>query len=670
MNTRLICFGLLFLAAVSLHGQTNDGRTLALEGVYDHGVVLLRWVTGSPVVWDLLRREGVPLTRQESREKDPGLVPGAPLRVWSEEQWQAAAKKEAAAAQVLGLLREVGKEHKDLSDYAKADLEQNTLTSLALLAEFNFDVAQGLALAYKDAKVDTGKVYRYVIEIRDPVHGDTLTAECYVNTSMQLPLIPVTGVKATEGDGYIDLSWDRVGLHSGFFVERREAGAGEWKRLNIAPRLYASNFKEVKLYRDSVANNRRYEYRVLGTDGFGRVSEPSDVVSVSGRDLTPPAPPGNVQWKKKDKGVMITWTPPRRVPDLAGYVMLRSKNPDQDYEPIHKELLAPTVTSYYDVLPKSGTYFYRLVSSDTAGNLSPMSVRAMAVVDDTIAASAPTGLIASADTNGIIHLRWKHVREEDVAGYRLYRMIKGGKNPEFVPLTGVVQTDTVYHDTLQVNVRDRFTYRVRSVDFAGNYSVPSAAVGISLPDRLPPVPPVFQDYSVKDRLVHLRYVSASKDVARYEIRRTLLASNIIERKITTKTTSWTDSSARHGNEYRYEVLAIDSAGNVSEPSKAVMIKPFWKVELKTPAAPIVALHPKMKKAVTVSWQYPEAQSYSAIVFRKKDDGAYFQLSPLLTASNFTDSSAAGPARYEYALRFYVREQGGTEMSAPAKIAVP
>ena len=188
---------------------------------------------------------------------------------------------------------------------------------------------------------------------------------------------------------------------------------------------------------------------------------------------------------------------------------------------------------------------------------------------------------------------------------------------------------TVFTDTLLATARDRSVYRVRSVDFAGNYSAPGAPVGVTLPDRLPPVVPTFLGNEVAGGRVHLRFASPSADVAAYEIRRTpqgAASADVTERSTTGE---WTDRGAKHGIEYRYQIVAIDSAGNRSVPSRPLVVKPYWKEEIPAPPGPALAVSAGPKTAVSVSWHVPEGGQYSAIVFRRKGEGAFLQLSPLL-----------------------------------------
>lgn len=659
---------MMLLAAASFLIAQEGERGLAMQGIYSDGAIRLRWASGSPVTWRLIRAEGITLTRQSAEDSLPVVINGAPLRVWTEEEWHARSAGLPAAVQVATLLRDNEKDRQGLTEWADADLEQNKLTSLLLMAEFNFEVAQGLALAYRDSNVVAGQIYRYEISLQDPVHGDTLRAETFVRAGEETPLAAPTGLKAESKDRHIELWWNRTPVHSGYLVERRLKGETEWKRLTQPPLIFGDNYPNQALYSDSVLNDRIIEYHVIGIDPFGRESEPSMVVEAAARDLTPPQPPYDLKWELTKKGVKVTWSNPSPEPDLAGYGVLRSTNPDEDYLPVHPKLLPPSATSYVDTVPGPGTYFYRLISSDTAGNLSAMSVRAMAIVEDTIAPPAPEGLTATADTTGVIRLRWRHQPEDDVKGYRVYRMVIGGSKPEFVPITPGAMPDSSFTDTLLATVRDRFFYRVRTVDFAGNYSEPGEAVGVQFPDVLPPAPPIIDDHSTASGKVRLRYVSPSIDVARYEVRRSIGSgptSDLVEQ---TTVGEWTDTTARHGIGYRYVVVAVDSAGNVSDPSSPLFVKPFWTKELPVPGSPQVSLTPSNQ--VTIRWSFPDREGWSAIVFRKSaTDGTFLQLSPAMKESSYTDTTAK-PGHNEYALKFYVPEQGGTQIGGAASVEVP
>jgi hypothetical protein len=515
--------------------------------------------------------------------------------------------------------------------------------------------------------VQPGGLYRYEILLPDTVRGDTLRSECFVNLQEESALPPVLGLTVTAGDGVLTLGWDRTSRHSGFFVERR-TDAGPWQRLNTIPRIYSDNYPTAALFADSVRNDIAFEYRIIGVDAFGRESAAAETVQAQAGDLTAPQAPYDIITERaKGGGVAVRWTVPPAESDLAGYGLLRSANPNDGFAPVHGELLRPGTASHVDTMNQTGTYFYRMIAADMKGNISPTSARAMIVIDDTIPPPPPVGLTATADTNGVITLRWRQRYEDDVAGYRIYRIIGGGARPEFVPLNPEAIADTVWSDTLMAGVRDRFLYRVRSVDFAGNYSAPGEAVGIQLPDNVPPARPVLESYRVADRLVTLRYVSASGDVRRYHIRRDEVKSGASPVEVRVGSQVWSDSTARHGVAYRYTIFAEDSTGNVSPSSDPLHVVPFWSVEMPLPDAPRAILD-ATTRTVRVQWNSP-GKGFGTIVFRRQGDAPFLQISPLLDDQTYIDAAVSAGA-YDYALKHYSPEQGGTELGPPVRVMIP
>jgi len=645
------------------------GRDLAIKGIYENGANKIRWGTGNTAVWMLIRQNGVLLTRQESAEDSAIILNnGQPIRVWDDSLWEQYSRKEPASAQVVTLLKHSAKDQKGLSDYALADLEQNRLTSLLLLAEFKFEFAQGLALAFVDSAITSDGIYRYQILIADPAFGDTLAAGCYVSAKYVSPLPPVYDLSGISGDRFINLEWSRLKIFSGYFIERTISGKDHWERLNLRPLIFADNYNRPYMYQDSVANYVLYEYRVLGVDAYERSSPPSEPIEVMGRDLTPPQPPYALSSQEKPGGAEIYWKNQPPEPDLAGYGLLKSRRPDDDYRPVLGELLPPGTTMYFDSLPNSGTYFYRLVAADTSGNISVMSVRAMVVIDDTIPPAPPTGLTAIVDTSGQVMLKWVHNAEDDVEGYRVYRMITGGARTEYFPLSPGPITDSTYIDTLMSSLRDNFGYYVKCVDFAGNYSDPSREVRVQLPDMNKPATPIIENYSVTDSLIIFSYISPSRDVMEYQINRFKMDINDTDLVVRTRSTVWSDTSAVNGIEYYYNIIAIDSANNESLSSKPLYIKSFHPVDKISPDAPEVK-YQMSEKVVNIKWVLPEDKSATAIVFRRQGNGAFVQLSPRLNSSNFIDKHVSS-GTYEYAVKIYYEGWGGTNMGKSSIINIP
>ena len=269
------------------------GRKLGIAGVYHNGRIMIRWGTGNPTVWRLIKESGITLEKYDA-DGASEVVGGGPLRVYSDDRWQAMADTFPTAAQIVTLLRDDPSQTQGLSDLARNDIEQNKLTGLLLITEFSFSAAQGLAMAYLDENIESDKIYRYRVLLRDPYVGDTLSAECFIDTEQEIPVPPVTGLRSAAFDSYVALSWRRSLGHAGYHVEKRSAGSSTWFRATQHPILFPAQYTEEYLYRDSIPNYDMMEYRVYAFDGFQRRSEPTAVVKTYARDRTPPEPPFDI----------------------------------------------------------------------------------------------------------------------------------------------------------------------------------------------------------------------------------------------------------------------------------------------------------------------------------------------------------------------------------------
>jgi len=191
-------------------------------------------------------------------------------------------------------------------------------------------------------------------------------------------------------------------------------------------------------------------------------------------------------------------------------------------------------------------------------------------------------------------------------------------------------------------------------------------VAVQFPDILPPRRPVIHTWSTEGGHVSMTFVSASHDVEYYEVH-AFDGDGDEHRATRVDTTAWADTTLADNVQYRFEIVAIDSAGNVSPPSKPVWAKPYAEPSLATPDAPKVSFD-SGKLRVKVSWKLP-GKGWQAIVFRRSAGGKFAQLSPLTDKDSFTDERLVS-GQIEYALRFYPPEGGRTKMGTAASVDIP
>ncbi|MBI5105702.1 MAG: hypothetical protein HZB46_12110 [Solirubrobacterales bacterium] len=186
-------------------------------------------------------------------------------------------------------------------------------------------------------------------------------------------------------------------------------------------------------------------------------------------------------------------------------------------------------------------------------------VRRWACVEDRTAPGRVTGLSAQPG-DGQVVLTWKASEDRGgIAGYEIHR------DGRYV----VTIASTTFTDPqLQNGVAHQ--YRVYAVDMARNLSAPSGVVWAlprAVPDRTPPGMPVglTATADASALAVTLRWTAPADDkgVVGYRVYRDGALAG------TSTTPSFTDAERSHRTEYRYAVVALDAAGNVSPATPAV-----------------------------------------------------------------------------------------------------
>lgn len=125
---------------------------------------------------------------------------------------------------------------------------------------------------------------------------------------------------------------------------------------------------------------------------------------------------------------------------------------------------------------------------DDAANSAPSKIDPR--VEDGATPSAPTN-IAVETINNLAIVTFTPAKEEDVAGYRLYRSLNGGA---FEKVENSIPTGEEYRFKIYISTRQSSSFYVTSVDVAGNESAPSATIssdglvelpGLNLPEEDP-----------------------------------------------------------------------------------------------------------------------------------------------------------------------------------------
>jgi chitodextrinase len=222
-----------------------------------------------------------------------------------------------------------------------------------------------------------------------------------------------------------------------------------------------------------------------------------------------------------------------------------------------------------------GYYMLFLVNDQGVPSVASF-VRFPAPYEDTSPPTAPTGLSAAGGV-GTVALSWTAASDDvGVTRYNVHRSSSPGFTPTATNRIGQT-TSTAYADNGVP--AGTWYYKVTAEDAAGNVgpASPEATTTVSADTSPPSAPAGLQATAVGATSVSLSWSAATDDVgvAGYRVIRN--GSQVG----TPSGTSFTDTGLQPSAGYTYAVVAVDAAGNASDPSTPITVT--------TTAAPSFAL---------------------------------------------------------------------------------
>jgi fibronectin type 3 domain-containing protein len=219
-------------------------------------------------------------------------------------------------------------------------------------------------------------------------------------------------------------------------------------------------------------------------------------------------------------------------------------------------------TTFSDTgLAPSTTHSYKVIASDSAGNLSPASNSASASTPaDTAAPSAPANLTATAPNSTTVNLSW--TSSTDNVGVASYKVFRDGGTTAVLTVSGTTASD------INLAVGSTHSYLVTAVDGANNSSAASNGVAITTPgpDIAPPsVPTGLTATGAGASVIDLSWTPSSDNfgVVGYKVFRDGGATEIAT---VTSGTSFSDIGLTVGSTHSYTISAFDAANNQSAKS--------------------------------------------------------------------------------------------------------
>lgn len=546
---------------------------------YRESGLKIRWVFTDYLTWKEAVRNGINIHRLELDE-NLNVVESKAIATLLKPESLAEMKQRfgptnkaaAIAAQMLYGKSTVQNTENFAAFLKHKKTEQEVVHSTAMYsAALDFEVARSIALGITD-DVAAGKNYIYKMIINN---GTCDTVYLPVNTHAYEKQAPFSGkVTGSPAERAAILNWSaaQYGI-VGYYVEKSLAGKNDFKRLNKEPLVLIENElnKNTLQYTDPLNKNGvPFDYRIVGTDAFGEETTPSEIVTVTARDVTPPTPPV-LQIKPGDHGSLhLMWNTPRNnTGDLLGYHVLRGTSIDGPYQRISTALLGKTTTSFHDKTPDPvNPNFYRVEASDTSGNMS-QSLPVVGRLTDTIAPQCPGIAQYTRVSEGLVDLHWNTPSDKDVLAYRVF--FSNSLQHEFTLATSTLLNDTFFTHHINLNtLTSKIYYRVQAVDFHYNESANCPVIEVVRKDTIKPTNALLKQVRAKNAALLVEWVpSTSTDADRVLVKRrqskdaewivVFTASNLTD-------SLFEDSSIVFNQRYEYAICTVDMNGNQSDLS--------------------------------------------------------------------------------------------------------
>jgi hypothetical protein len=576
MKKLLACAGLglavfLLPAAEPLCAQAGakkKGEDLVILIVDDKKAVTVRWLLpkGS------LPPKGFRLDRsvhRGPRETIATLVPGSPelAQGVSPEVAQTVRRYLTLAADPT---RETDKKKKESFRVARFSVEVLALGDPA--------VARMLALSHVDRSAPAGATVTYTVVAlglaakAESVHGSSAPT---VVAPMPLPS-PPTDLRTEPMRGAMLLFWspsllDREETYSALTYEvyRRESRSGKPTVVTERPAVISSPVgprgEKLPTYRDRAPLVEKSAfYSVAGVDITGRRGPESPPVEAFYPDFTALDAPSQIAAVVEAGKVSLTWQAPKN-PHRAGWKIVRAFNPETVGEVLNAKPVPGS--SFRDETAKLGSsYWYQISAVNTRGEQGSPAISQGVLVKGGKPPGAPTKLSAERGTGRII-LTWNPPAEA-VTGFQVERSADG---KSWMIVSRVTTTEPRFDDAYPRDASGRFLYRVISFGMDDTPSAPSEVLAVPLPDTRPPQPPVVNAIDGSGGRVTIQFSSGggAGDAAGFFIlkSRTPRDPGIVVNRdpLPAGATSFTDSDVEAGQLLFYQVVAVDAAGNRSEP---------------------------------------------------------------------------------------------------------
>ncbi len=501
----------------------------------------------------------------------------------------------------------------------------------------------------------------------------------------------------------------------GFNVYRRSATAGDWRRLNAQPILPIRDRQKAREFlgtrydelenllftpkskglnlRDAIQQeeNRRsvallmadldaqfaealgmrfddktaeegepYAYRLTRVDAG---LETDAALAEGERSNDAVDSPAELKGMSRDSLVELTWIPEQR---FSGYHVYRAESKSGNYvrantapvlvlETEHEGRIVVPEVLFRDRSVRAGrTYWYTVSGINAFAQESERSDQIPVVVKPIVFLPIPTPPNVAIKRDSVV-LTWSAVKENEIAGYHIYR---ASGNPDSMRRVTNKPVRSIRFVDEGLSEQTAYFYAITAVDEDGNESAHSPSVLADILDFGAPLPPKGIVVETDTGTIVLRWQpNTEKDLLGYHVfkatKDTLREHFFQTTKAPIRKPMFVDQVPKRADyTFYYRIVAVDSTYNFSDFSSIIRGK---LPDIASPIAPVWKDVRVQKDRILLSWVgNPEHDIDGYSLHRRlRGETQWLKLSPVLLSSSttqFADTSAVPGSQYEYMLQ--------------------
>lgn len=670
--TKKISLCCIFLLFFSIEGSTQD---IDLHHHYSKGLLSLRWFVEDPSEWAKLVKSGfeVQLTNINNKSIETHKLSSDRIysKVNSDEIYtylSMVLDEDQATVKNLRL----GFPEGEIYEHNLNDVRQDIVD---YLLHFDYQLVMDAGFGIQ---LELDSLSEYKITVSKQSETDTqefilLTEWVFNPMNIDEPEIPE--IKGQFSNKRVNLRWNTRNLNGKYYgyrlYESREGLPYELvDSLIINPQDTSSSVALHDSYFEHILeeNKTLYSFKIHGVDYLGFESKKYAEVKGEGSKGLGISPVINRAQLLNSNEVKLVWELHEDFKDeVAEWKLYISEKWEGPYK-----LDTANIESFYREftrpLPFEDNY-WRVVGVDHNG-IEHSSFPTLVTHLDTIPPATPTNLKAKIDTNGVVDLSWDQNYEKDFYGYKLFFGFDTTKEMTLANFKAFPESN--FMDTVGLKSANRdLYYKVTAVDDRNNRSPFSKIVKLLKPDILAPASPNFYNYKSRPAGAFLAWhPSASGDVIQQQLFRRDIDNEtewslINEWELPNIDSTFIDEDLVPTNTYAYFVMAKDSAGNYSSPSRPAVVKTLPKHDLDITLWTVSKLE---NTEVSISHEFDDTEIHSIHLFKKQQDKVPYEVAILDTDQRtFEDDAIKRNVTYSYFIKVIYNDGYETPYSEPKSI---